>query len=120
MENLRTLAKAYPAEAKKALHSEALSIQKASMRRTPVETGALRASHQTTTVDKGFGGKIISTIKVGGPAAPYAPEVHYRVELFHKVGQPLFLQAAMDEVKSTLAKKIAERIKKAVEGKVKK
>ena len=113
--NFAMLIREYPAEGKKALHQEALKVQKTSMKRTPVETGALRGSHETKTKKTSEGFQ--STIKVGGPAASYAVAVHYRPAQ-HAVGQTLFLESAVNEAVRGLSKRLADRIKKEIERKV--
>lgn len=98
-----------PNEVARALYEEALIEAKESRRRTPVDTGALRGSHKTNT-PKVRGRNIEVTIEVGGPAAPYAPKVHYDIEADHKVGQALFLQSTIDESRPHLPSRVARRI----------
>lgn len=88
-----------------ALYAEALVIQRTSMSRTPVDTGALRASHETTQPDV-KSDEISVTIKVGGPAAQYAVHVHEDLEATHRVGQAKFLESAIREAEPYLMKKI--------------
>jgi hypothetical protein len=96
-------------EGGRALYQEALVEQKESMRRTPVDTGALRASHETErpVVERG---QVSVRIVVGGPAAPYAVPVHERVEVHHPVGQAKFLESTIMESAPFMAERIAKRI----------
>lgn len=103
------LAKAIPNEMARALYEEALIEQKESMRRTPVDTGALRASHMTTK-PRISGQDVSVTIEVGGPAAPYAIPVHERLDVDHPVGQAKFLESTLNESRPYFAARIAKRI----------
>lgn len=106
---LARLAAATPAELGRALYQEALVEQKESMRRTPVKTNALRASHVTTKPQ--ISGRDISvTIEVGGSAAPYALYVHENLDADHPVGQAKFLESTINESRPFFAARIAKRI----------
>jgi hypothetical protein len=91
-----------------ALFQEGLEIAKESMKRTPVLTGALRASHEVERPTES-GSSIEVRIKVGGPAAGYALAVHEEVLVYHKVGGPKFLQAAMNNARAGMSKRITRR-----------
>jgi len=106
---LQKFAKDNPKRFGQALYTEALLIEQVSRERTPVLTGVLRASHETslpTETDP-----IEVQIRVGGPAAPYALYVHEKLEARHKVGQAKFLESAVLEGMTGLAERIAERLK---------
>jgi len=96
-------------EGGRALYAEALEIQKASMRRTPVDTGALRASH-VTSEPKLEGGAVAVKIEVGGPSAEYAFYVHEDLEARHPVGEAKFLEKSVYEAMPGLGDRIARRI----------
>jgi hypothetical protein len=103
------LVKEVPLEVGRGLYQEGLVEQKESMRRTPVDTGALRASHETTLPT--YEGRDISVkIQVGGPSAPYAVEVHENLEAHHEVGQAKFLESTLNESKPHMAERLAKRI----------
>jgi hypothetical protein len=118
---LEGLAARIPNEVARALYEEALIEMKESMRRTPVDTGALRASHET--LPPVISGRDISvTIQVGGPAVRYAIAVHEHLSEhsppswiaagdveFH-VGGPKFLESTILESKPFMAARIAKRI----------
>jgi hypothetical protein len=93
----------------RALYQEALAIQKVSMRRTPVDTGALRASHET--LEPFFdGGEVRVAIAVGGPAAPYALVVHEDLDAHHNVGEAKFLEKSVLEAAQNLSERLGARI----------
>lgn len=111
--NMRTLLAKYPDIAEKVLYQEGLAVQKESMKRTPVLTGALRASHETEK-PKRSGNTLSVRIKVGGPAAEYAPHVHFRDDLTHNVGQSRFLESAINDAAKDIAKRMAKKIEAEV------
>ncbi len=113
------LIREFPREAARSLFLEARKIQKVSMKRTPVETGVLRASHDTEKPTQ-RAGLIETKITVGGAASAYAVPVHFRDELKHRVGQARFLESALNDARSQLALNIAASIKKMVARKVRK
>lgn len=78
-------------------------------RRTPVDTGNLRASG--TVTEQWSGREYTITLSFGGPAAPYALQVHENLEAFHKSGQAKFLESVLLESAPYLAKRIALRMK---------
>ena len=83
------------------------------MKRTPVDTGALRASHETS-LPSWKGDNLEGTIKVGGPAASYAVPVHERMYVFNRHGQAKFLESTINESAPFLLKRIASRLKKGL------
>ncbi len=96
-------------QAAAALYQEGLVEMKESMRRTPVETGTLRASHETSRPV--IAGRDVSVrIAVGGPAAPYALIVHENLEADHPVGQAKFLESTILESAPYLAERVAKRM----------
>lgn len=96
-------------QAGRALVEEAQIEQKESMKRTPVLTGALRASHETSDF-KFVGDTIEVSIKVGGASAPYAVPVHENLSAFHKVGQAKFLESTVRESAPHMADRVARRL----------
>lgn len=107
--NLEKIAKAAPDEIGKALYQEAQIEATESRRRTPVLTGALRASHEVERPV--FKGRDISvTIKVGGPAIKYAIPVHENLEAYHRVGQAKYLESTIMESKTFMLGRVAKRI----------
>jgi hypothetical protein len=108
--NMKKLDHTIPLKAAAALYQEGLVVQKESMKRTPVDTGALRASHETS-LPSWKGDSLEVTIAVGGPAADYAVPVHERTEVTHTNGQAKFLESAVHEASSSLLERLAQRMK---------
>lgn len=106
---LEKFRKAMTLQAGRALVEEAQIEQKESMKRTPVLTGALRASHETSDF-KFVGNTIEVSIKVGGASAPYAVPVHENLSAFHKVGQAKFLESTIRESAPHMAERVARRL----------
>jgi len=106
---LQQIAKEAPKELGRALFQEAQIERTESMRRTPVDTGALRASHEVTP-PKIEGRDISVSIVVGGPAAPYAVPVHEDLEANHPVGQAKFLESTIRESAPHMGRRLANRV----------
>jgi len=115
--NLERLLRDAPDEMGKALHEVGRDISRESQKRTPVLTGALRASHvvhkAVVTWDD-----ITVLIEVGGPSADYAVHVHYRDELNHSVGQSRFLESALNDARPGLAFQLAKAFSRVTKNKV--
>jgi len=107
--NLARIARNAPSDLAQALFEEAQIERTESMKRTPVEFGPLRASHEVLK-PKINGRDISVSIVVGGPSAPYALYVHENLEAFHKVGQAKFLESTILESRNSLPARIARRI----------
>lgn len=107
--NLANIARNAPGDLSKALLEEAHVERAESMRRTPVEFGPLRASHEVLK-PKVNGRDISVSIVVGGPSAPYAWYVHENLEAFHKVGQAKFLESTVLESRDHFPARVARRI----------
>ena len=106
---LQRIARRAPKEFGNALRAEALIEEAESRKRTPVDTGALRASHETSRPKETFRG-IEVTISVGGPGTEYAIPVHEDLEAFHRVGQAKFLESTILQSRPFMARRIARRI----------
>lgn len=106
---LDNLARRIPNEVAVALFQEAQIEATESRRRTPVEFGTLRGSHEVKKPDI-WGRDISVTIAVGGPAIDYAIPVHENLEAYHRVGQAKFLESTIMESSKFMAKRIAKRI----------
>lgn len=106
---LERMARQIPNEVGRALYQEAQIERTESMRRTPVEYGALKGSHELEGPE--IKGRDVSvTILVGGPAAPYAVYVHEDMEAFHEHGQAKFLESVILESKPYMGQRVAKRI----------
>lgn len=108
-ERLVSLVRQFPDICLDALREEAEIEKTESMRRTPVDTGALRSSHLVMLYKRSD--ELGARIGVGGTAAPYALIVHEDEEVFHKVGQAKFLESTIMESKRYMAQRLANRIK---------
>lgn len=106
---LRALTDGFPEEVARALYAEAEIEMTEAKRRTPVDTGALRASG-TVQPPNAQGARIAVTMGFGGAAAPYAVVVHENLEAFHRVGQAKFLESTLRESAPYMAERIARRI----------
>lgn len=128
---LAELAATSLAKAGAALRAEAEIEMTEAKRRTPVDTGALRASGHvegpmadTTSLvafdvetkvptfggESARGGEVSVRLVFGGPAANYAVIVHYDLDAFHPVGQALYLSSVLEESAPHLAARVAARM----------
>ncbi len=106
---LEAMAKGMPNEVGKALRAEAEIEMTEAKNRTPVDTGALRASGHVIGPKVDRDG-IYVEMDFGGPAAPYAIKVHEDMEAFHRVGQAKFLESVVLESAPFLARRVAKRV----------
>ncbi len=106
VKKLRALSPDYFAQA---LYQEAQIELKEIKRRTPVDTGALRAS-ETITQPQRQGRRIWVEVLAGGPSAPYGFTVHYDLEAFHKNGEALFIERPLAESAPYMPGRIAKRV----------
>ena len=99
-----------PKEVERAVRMEAEVEATESKRRTPVDTGALRASiHVEGPVMEGKA--IGAAIVAGGVAAPYALAVHEDMDAYHAVGQAKFIESTLKESAPFLPQRIAKRLR---------
>jgi|SRR5579862_3119710 len=99
-----------PALIGRALREEA-EIEMAEMKqRTPVDTGALRASGMVVG-PTAVGSGVQIAWQYGGPSAPYALIVHENLEAIHPVGQAKYLESVLDESVPYLENRIGSRLK---------
>jgi hypothetical protein len=106
-----------------ALNEAAEEIMTEAKRRTPVDTGNLRASGHVAPPEIGVDGVVRETLGFGGPAGTgnrgetnaeavgYAVPVHYDLAKRHPVGQALFLESAMLDAAGGLEAKLAESLR---------
>jgi len=96
-------------EVRAAFYIETEVEVKEAKRRTPVDTGSLRASiHQEGPTRNGR--TLVTLIAAGGPAAPYALYVHENLEALHPVGQAKYIESVIMESIPHLAARIGRRI----------
>ena len=125
--NLNALAANMPGEVGNALRAEAEIEMTEAKKRTPLKTGALRASgHVTgpTQVMSGLSGTVTEVkMGFGGPAGSgnvggqtnstdvgYAVPVHENYDAFHPLGQAGYLSSVLLESVPHLAARVAARI----------
>lgn len=107
--DVKRLRRTMPDYFAQALYQEAQIELKEIKRRTPVLTGALRASETLTTPQR-QGRRIWVEVLAGGPSAPYAFFVHNDLEAFHKNGEALFIERPLQESAPYLPGRIAKRV----------
>lgn len=106
---LLLLTKALPEEAGRALREEAEIEMTEAKQRTPVLTGALRASGRVEGPDiQGY--NIEVKMRFGGPSVNYAIKVHENLEAYHRNGQAKFLESTLRESARYMADRVARRI----------
>lgn len=98
-----------PDEFGRALYQEAQIEVKEIKIRTPVDTGALRASI-TLEGPTRQGRRIFVAVVAGGPSVPYAFSVHEDLEAFHKYGEAKFIERPLAESAPHMSARIAARI----------
>lgn len=111
-EKLRKLAVGHKEATRAALHQEGLALMAEAVKRTPVDTGRLRASAYAEPSPESDS-RLVEKVGFG---AEYALAVHERTEAHHEVGQAKFLTSALDERQSGFSERMAERVKKNLEG----
>lgn len=93
-----------------ALRREAEELMTRSKDRTPVDTGALRASGHVQ--DKTSNQAVKMQLGFGGAAAPYAIYVHEMTGNRHPVGQAKFLESTVLEAAPNLGGRLAEHVRR--------
>jgi hypothetical protein len=116
-EKFARLRKRFPDEVGLALYQETQIELTEVKKRTPVDTGNLRASEHVEGPIRD-GRTIYTLIVAGGPSAPYAIFVHEDPDAFHKVGQWKFIESVIMESAPHMAARVAKRIdlNRALEG----
>lgn len=106
---IRTIQRSVPQQIAAALYVECQIEATESKKRTPVDSGNLRASTMVTDPVITKDG-ISCSIVVGGVAAPYAVYVHENLEALHDVGQAKFLESTLLESRQFMAARVAKRV----------
>jgi len=114
MERLWQIAAKFPDRVGAALYQEAQIEMTEAKRRTPVATGALRASGRVA-VPVRRGQNISVTLSFGGAAIDYAIYVHENLDAWHGIppfhgGQAKFLESVLTESAPYMAARIARRV----------
>jgi hypothetical protein len=108
-QRLVRMASLIPGEVSKALYAEAQIEMTEAKRRTPVDTGALRASGEVSKPVVS-GREISVLLQFGGSAAGYAIYVHENLEAVHPVGQAKYLESVLLESAPFMAERVGRRI----------
>lgn len=111
MQALKNVAKRYPEATAKGLYEEGLEIMAEAQRRTPVDTGRLRASGRVSLPVRSSNPSI--TLSFG---TDYGIYVHERTELRHPVGEAKFLENAVKAATPGYLDRLAARIDNYVSG----
>lgn len=109
---LREIAREMPEVAQRALRIEAEIEMGKAKERTPVRTGALRASGRVEDLWPQLGVRWA----FGGPAINYAIYVHENVHVYHRVGQAKFLESVLEEAAPDLPDRVAARMRELLRG----
>lgn len=107
---IKALQKRLPQQVAAALYVEAQIEATESKKRTPVDTGNLRASTRVTDPVISEDGKVSVSIVVGGVAAPYAVYVHENLDAHHDTGEAKFLESTLLESRQFMAARVAKRV----------
>jgi hypothetical protein len=105
-ENIGKLKRRYPEAMAAALYQEGNVILGASLKKTPVDTGRLRATGYVSP-PVGEDNPIVEI----GYGTDYGIYVHERTELRHTVGESKFLEKAVNEASGGYLKRLGERVK---------
>lgn len=106
---LTKIHKNLPDEIGRALRIETEIELKEVKRRTPVDTGELRASEIVVGPIREWR-NVYTEIVAGGPAAPYAIYVHEDPDAFHPVGQWKYIESVIMESRPFMAARVAKRV----------
>lgn len=111
--NMQRHAKAFPERLGAAIYQEAEIDATECKQRTPVDTGALRASIHVEGPE--YHGKNVSCAIVagGGITSDYAIVQHEDLEFFHPVGQARFISSVLEESAPHMGPRIAERLQES-------
>lgn len=111
---LERFAREAPEALAAAVYQEGLAIEANATKRTPVDTGRLRATHYVTPPVR-QGDRLVVEVGYG---TEYAVYVHEVTDAAHGTGEAKFLEKAMNERASGYLERLARRAKKNVlEGK---
>lgn len=107
--NLRNFQRRFPDRVAAALYQEAQIEKTEAQKRTPVLTGALRASALVLKPTR-HGRSISVTITFGNVSIGYAVYVHENLDAYHHVGQAKFLESVLKESAPYMLQRVAARL----------
>lgn len=109
MEKLARLVTRVPDAFGVALYQVALQEMNEAKKRTPIDTGALKASGEVQRPE--WNGREVSVVlQFGGPTVDYAVHVHENLEAIHPHGQAKFLESVLLESAPYIPARVAARI----------
>lgn len=114
LNRLRAMARDFPLTVARAMREEAEIEMTEAKKRTPVKTGALRASG-TVVGPEHEGSDVVVRMHFGNASVDYAFKVHEDLESFHRNGQAKFLESVLLESRRFLADRIAARASQYVQ-----
>lgn len=117
---IASLQRELPNEIGRAVRAEAEIEATECKRRTPVDSGNLRATIHVEGPINEPGNGISAAIVCGGPAAPYAVHVHENMDAYHRVGGAKFIEGPVRESAPFLPARIAKRLREAIIAKARK
>lgn len=91
-----------------ALYEEALAVDALSVKKTPVDTGRLRATHYVAPPVQ-QGEQVVVEL---GNGTEYAIYVHERTDVAHAVGEAKFLQNALNERSKGMLERLQKRTRR--------
>lgn len=106
---IRAFAKRMPDKAAVALFRESEIEMTEAKRRTPVDTGTLRASGFVYPPERN-GNRISVLLSFGGAAETYAIIVHEDLEAHHRIGQAKYLESVLSESAGHMLTRIGRRL----------
>lgn len=105
---ITSFARRFPVQAEAALRQECEIEMAEAKNRTPVDTGALRASGRVET--ERTSNYVRATLSFGGASAPYALKVHEDLDAYHDDGQAKYLESVLQESAPFMAARVARRL----------
>ena len=108
---LKRLQRTYPEASAAALYAEGMAIMALAQKKTPVDTGRLRATGYVAPPVRDTQGHVVEL----GFGTDYGMAVHESTWIPHKVGEAKFLENAVNERKIGWADRLAKRIRENVE-----
>jgi hypothetical protein len=111
MQALKNVTRRYPEAAAKGLYEEGLEVMAEAQRRTPVDTGRLRASGRTSLPKRSSNPEVVLSF-----GTDYGIYVHERTELRHVTGEAKFLENAVKAAAPGFLDRLAARIDNYVSG----
>lgn len=107
--SIRKVQQTFPDRVLRALTIEGNIEMTEAKKRTPVDTGTLRASGRVDKPQR-QGRRMFITLGFGGAAETYAFIVHEDMEAHHDVGQAKYLESTLNESAPFMAQRLARHL----------